>query len=242
MILRMAVRNLLRYRRRTLLTASLITLGVVAVLLFLSVAGSFRSMMIGQITDAMLGHQQVHRRGYVASTDNLPLNLNLSSAAVEEISSELAKIKQVEAFSARIKFGAMLSNYVETSNIRLTAVVPEREHATVPLLAGRIQGAKSKLFTRGELLIPEILAQGMKVKIGDTVVLVATNREGSVNGKNFRVAGLVSRVFNFGRGGPFCAGRPKVWAVRGGGGAKRLASRRNRLMRVAREAMTWAGS
>ncbi len=194
MILRMAVRNLLRYRRRTLLTASLITLGVVAVLLFLSVAGSFRSMMIGQITDAMLGHLQVHRRGYVASTDNLPLNLNLSPAAVEEISSELAKIKQVEAFSARIKFGAMLSNYVETSNIRLTAVEPEREHATVPLLAGRIQGAKSKLFTRGELLIPEILAQGMKVKIGDTVVLVATNREGSVNGKNFRVAGLVSSI------------------------------------------------
>jgi hypothetical protein len=56
------------------------------------------------------------------------------------------------------------------------------------------------------------------------------------------VAGLVSGVFSFGRGGPFRAGRPKVRAVRGGGGAKRLASRRNRLMRVAREAMTWAGS
>jgi len=194
MIMRLAIRNLLRHRRRTLLTASLITLGVVAVLLFLSVAGSFRSMMIGQITDAMLGHLQVHRRGYVASTDNLPLNLNLTPAAIEQIQSVLDSLEHVEASSTRIKFGAMLSNYVETSNVRLNAIEPEREHATVPLLAGRIQGAKSKIFARGELLIPEILAKGMKIKIGDTVVLVATNREGSVNGKNFKVAGLVTSL------------------------------------------------
>ena len=36
--------------------------------------------MIGQITDSMLGHLQVHRRGYVASIDSLPLNLNMPPA------------------------------------------------------------------------------------------------------------------------------------------------------------------
>ena len=34
-------------------------------------------MMIGQFTDAMLGHLEVHRKGYVASIDTLPLNLNI---------------------------------------------------------------------------------------------------------------------------------------------------------------------
>jgi putative ABC transport system permease protein len=34
----------------------------------------------------------------------------------------------------------------------------------------------------------------MKVKVGDMVVLVATNREGSVNGKNFKVRGVLEAV------------------------------------------------
>ena len=47
-IFKIAIRNLMRYKRRTLLTASLVTIGVVFVLVFISVAGSFKNMMIGQ--------------------------------------------------------------------------------------------------------------------------------------------------------------------------------------------------
>ncbi len=79
-LVKIALRNLLRYKRRTLLTASLITIGVVFVLVFMAVSGSFKAMMIGQITDAMLGHIQIHKKGYVASIDNLPLNLNLKAS------------------------------------------------------------------------------------------------------------------------------------------------------------------
>jgi len=190
-ILRIGARNLMRYRRRTLLTVSLISLGVASVLIFVSVAGSFRQMMIGQITDAMLGHVQVHRRGYVESTDSLPLSLNIKEAEAKKITSILDKMDHVEAFSSRIKFGSMLSNYVETTNIRLTAVNPQQEQATLPLLAGRIKGSDIKNLKRGDLLIPEVLARGMKIKPGASVVLVATNRDGSVNGKSFSVAGIV---------------------------------------------------
>ena len=55
----------------------LITVGVVSVLLFTSLSSSFTGMMIGQITDSMLGHIQVHRKGFVASIDNLPLNMTM---------------------------------------------------------------------------------------------------------------------------------------------------------------------
>jgi putative ABC transport system permease protein len=75
-LFKIAVRNLWRYKRRTLLTASLITLGVVFVLVFISVSGSFKNMIVSQITDSMLGHVQIHRQGYVASIDNC-LNLNI---------------------------------------------------------------------------------------------------------------------------------------------------------------------
>lgn len=192
-LFKIAVRNLLRYKRRTLLTASLITIGVVFVLVFMSVSGSFKNMMIGQITDSMLGHLQVHRKGYVASIDNLPLNLNLKAGAVDRLKKILDTQPEVAAYSPRIKFGGMFSNFAETTNIRLNGVIPEKEFATTPLLPSRIvDGAKE--VKRGEILIPELLAKGMKVKVGDVVVIVATNKDGSVNGKQFKVGGILESV------------------------------------------------
>jgi putative ABC transport system permease protein len=187
---KIAVRNLWRYQRRTLFTASLITIGVVFVLVFLSVSGSFKNMMIGQLTDSMLGHLQVHRKGYVASIENLPLTLNLSFGGVERLKKLLDKQTEIEAYSPRIKFGGMFSNFVETTNIRLVAAYPDREFATVPLLSSRIiEGEKT--LNRGEILVPALIAKGMGVKVGDSVVIVATNKDGSVNGKQFKVSGVI---------------------------------------------------
>jgi putative ABC transport system permease protein len=102
----------------------------------------------------------------------------------------------IEAYSERIKLGAMFSNFTETTSIRVSGIDPEKETATTPLLPGRLIGEKraGPLLKPGEVLIPELIARGLKVKAGDTVVLVATNRDGSVNGKTFTVAGVLQSV------------------------------------------------
>ena len=194
-ILKIAARNLWRYKRRTLLTSILITLGVMSVLLFVSVSGSFKSMMIGQITDSMIGHIQIHKKGYLSSMDSLPLDRNLTEKQVKKIARLLKNNPDIEAFSPRIRLGAMFSNFSETTNIRLAAVNPEMEMKTVPLLASRIiKGKKSGLIEQGEILIPELIAKGMKVKIGDSIVLVANNRDGSVNGQTFTVRAILEGI------------------------------------------------
>ena len=195
-ILGIASRNLLRYGRRTLLTLLLIVIGMVAVLLFIAVSGSFKSMMVGQITDSVLGHVQVHRKGYVASIDSLPLNLNMRPNMLAKIESELDSNPAIAAWSPRIKFGGMFSNFAETTSIRINGIDPAREAATVPLLSGRLQeGDKNAaLVERGQIVIPLLLARGMKTQLGDTVVVVATNRDGSVNGKTFVVRGILDSI------------------------------------------------
>ena len=189
-LFKIAVRNLLRYKRRTMLTASLITVGVVFVLVFISVSGSFKNMMIGQITDSMLGHMQVHRKGYVTSIENLPLTLNLKPEEITRLEDVLNSQSEVEAYSPRIKFGGGFSNFAETTNIRLNGVFPEKELRTVPLLSSRIISGE-KDIKKGEVVVPELLAKGMNVNIGDTVVVVTTNKDGSVNGKQFKVGGIL---------------------------------------------------
>lgn len=194
-VIKLAIRNLQRYKRRTILTSTLITLGVIAVLLFISVSGSFKAMMIAQVTDSMLGHLQVHRKGYLASMDSLPLDLNLQAAQVARVKKILDGSEAVEAYSPRIRLGAMFSNFTETTNIRLNAVNPEQEMATVPMLAERIiKGNKEGLLTKGEIIVPELIARGMKVNVGDTIVLVATNKDGSVNGQSFVVRSILEGI------------------------------------------------
>ncbi len=194
--LKLAMRNLLRYQRRTLLTALLITLGVVALLLFVAAAGSFKQTMVGSITDSMLGHLQVHRKGYTASMDNLPLTMSLQPRAVGLIEEALKADPAVLAYSKRVKLGAMFSNFTENSSIRLNGVDAAAEDAAVPALRQRVsEGDKTRpLVEPGKVLVPALLARGMKVKLGDSVVLVATNASGSVNGKTFVVGGILEGI------------------------------------------------
>jgi len=192
-LIKIAIRNLTRYRRRSLLTASLIAIGVIAVVVFEAASGAFTGLMIGQMTDAMLGHLQVHRRGYVASIDNLPLTMMLTPDEVAVVEQTLRAQPGVESYSRRLKFGAMFSNYTETTALRLNGVYPEDEWRTLPLLASRIkQGAAT--LQKGQIIIPDLLANGMGVKIGDTVVVIATNRDGSVNAAQLVVSGVLANV------------------------------------------------
>jgi putative ABC transport system permease protein len=84
----------------------------------------------------------------------------------------------------------MFSNYVETTSIRLNGVEPDREFATLPLLRPRIVTGDTTI-QHGRILIPDLLAQGMKVQPGATVVVIATNIDGSVNALQLIVGGIL---------------------------------------------------
>jgi putative ABC transport system permease protein len=195
-ILRLALKNLLRYKRRSLLTGLLITVGVVAVIVFVGLSGAFKDAIVGQITDSVLSHLQVHRRGYMASIDNLPLDRMIPAGAYARLEAALNETPAVAAYSPRIKFGAMLSNYAQTTNVRLNGVDPAKEQAAVPMLPSRVVRAArpDELLQPGEVLLPEVLTKGMGIETGDTIVLVANNKDGSVNGMTFTVAGVVESL------------------------------------------------
>ncbi|MBW1893542.1 MAG: ABC transporter permease [Deltaproteobacteria bacterium] len=197
-IFKIALRNLMRYKRRTLLTSLLITLGLLMVILFSGLAGSFKEMMIGQITDSNLAQMQIHKKGYVSSIDTSPLNLTINQKGYKKIEKVLKENPDVEAYAPRIKLSAMLSNFTETTNIRLNAIDPEKEIKVCPDISERMKFSGSQipdlLLKPGEIIIPEKLTAGLKIKIGDSVVLVANNKDGSVNGLNFTVAGIIESI------------------------------------------------
>ena len=193
-IVKISFRNLLRSGRRTVLTASLITIGVMFVLVYAALSGSFKDYMISQVTDSMLGHIQIHKKGYIASVDNLPLDKNLNTKQIDKITELLDKNPYIESYTFRLKLGSMFSNYVASTGIRLNGIDPQKESLTLPLFSSRLSDMDTASLKEGSILVPELIAKGMKIKKYDTVVLVATNQKGSVNGLNFKVAGTIEPI------------------------------------------------
>ncbi|GAK56702.1 ABC-type lipoprotein release transporter, permease component [Candidatus Vecturithrix granuli] len=191
-IIKIALRNLYRQKRRTYLTVSIVAFGVVAVLLFTAVADSFKTMMIGQITDSALGHLQIHKKGYVSALESAPLDKTLNENQIKKLQGILDGIPEIEAYSLRLALGGMFSNYAETTNIRVIGIDPDKEQAVSPLLKSRV--LEGKFLQRGEILVPDALAKGFESKVGDGVVLIATNVDGSVNGQAFTISGMVESV------------------------------------------------
>jgi len=196
-IFKIALRNLFRYKRRTILTASLIAIGVILVIVFGGIANSFKNEVIGTLTNSSLADIQIHKKGYLSSIDNLPLDLNINAGDVDRIEDVLKRNDQVKAFSERIRFGAMISNFSQTTSIRLTAVYPEMESQTCPDLLKRIKKPETDpihFIKPGEIIVPVNLAKGLNLEVGSDAVLVATNKDGSVNGINLRVNGVAESI------------------------------------------------
>jgi putative ABC transport system permease protein len=195
-LVKIAARNLLRYKRRTILSSLLITVGLVAVLLFDAVAGSFRDMMIDQFTDSMVGHMQVHRSGYMGARESLPVDRNMRPRMLVKLYEVLDSNPDIVAWSPRIKFMAMFSNFVDTTSIRVNGVYADREQRTAPLLSQRVHdsGVAQPLVKPGYIQVPELFTKAMGLKVGDTVVLVATNKDGSVNARTFIIQGIMESI------------------------------------------------
>ena len=191
-IIKIAFRNLYRQKRRSFLTMGIVAFGVLAVLLFSATAGSFKNFMISEITDSMLGHIQIHAKGYVSSLDNLPLDKTIKAKQIKEMEKILDEIPEIESYTYRILLGGMVSNYLESTSAKFSAIIPAKETKVAPLLEERL--LKGEFLKKGEILLPEMITKGFDSKIGDDIVLVATNADGSVNGQPLKISGIMESV------------------------------------------------
>ena len=99
----------------------------------------------------MLGHIQIHPKGYVSSLDNLPLDKTLKADQLKKMEKILNDIPQIDRYSYRILFVAILSNYMESTSAKFSAIIPIKERKVVPLLEGRLK--EGKFLEKGEILL-----------------------------------------------------------------------------------------
>lgn len=191
--LQLAQRNVLRNGRRSALLAGTIAVGSMALLLFVAyIAASLHGLKESTIRSG-LGHAQLA----AASSDGFAeqtLQFGLSAPEQARLEALLAQDPHVRRVVPRLLFGGLISNGARTLNFQGIGVNPARERQAFGAFQSVAVGAglSDTAQARRQVLIGQEMARQLAVKPGDSVTLLSTTVNGSINAMDLEVAGLVA--------------------------------------------------
>jgi len=188
LIIKLALRNLFRNTRRTLLTVLLIGCSLSALILTDAVLLGMVDVMIESLTKTLSGEAQVHRQGFI---DNYDVDLYMPESA--SIESQLENDPSVAAYASRVISGGMISSSYNVGAGIIYGVDADQERHLSKLAAAITLG--HYLEDANDILIGEPMAELLEIKLGDRVVITqAEANTGELSQALFRVAG----IFKFG--------------------------------------------
>jgi putative ABC transport system permease protein len=186
-LFRIAARNAVRHRRRSLVTFSAVFLSLVVVVALRGFLNGLHAAIWQSVVFGQTSALQIHRKGYLAAGDaSVDLDLPADAAFLAKISA----IPGVKATAPRIVFGGMVTDGDRTTFALFDAIDPTSEIAVCPqrsevIAAGR---ALSSAGSAAAVFTPE-LALSTHARTGQTRALLASDRDGVLNGLDVILAG-----------------------------------------------------
>ncbi len=191
-----ALRNLARNRRRTLLSLLIVAAGTIMILLTTGfVRFSFEGLREA-IIHGGLGQIEVTPRSDIEESGPSPERPGLPGMqGWEALRIEIEAMHHVLAAGAVVQFTGMLSKGERTTAVLAVANEPERERRMrfdVKLRGG--VGLPDAPPSEGEdaVLLGTILARNLGAETGDALTLLGITTDGTLNALDLRVAGLIT--------------------------------------------------
>ena len=192
-MLALALRNVTRQKAHTAMTLAAIIFGVVGLIL----AGGWVNDIFVQLGEALIhsqsGHLQVYKSGFYAAGSRSPEKYLIADPAPTR--ERVAAMSGVENVMARLNFSGLLNNGRSDLPIIGEGVEPGKEAelgSFLSITAGRQLTDKD---TFG-MLVGSGVAQGLKLKPGDRVTLLANALEGALNSLDVEVVGVFQSFSN----------------------------------------------
>ncbi|MFO7731071.1 MAG: FtsX-like permease family protein [Spirochaetia bacterium] len=182
--IKLALRNLMRQKRRTVYTGLSMLVGFVLAGFFIGWADGTYNHMIDKFTRNRLGHIQVHQKGYL---DTPSLYKTIDSP--EEIGNRIDKYEQIEAWAPRVFSAGLVSITEKSAGAEIIGVDPQREDATTSFSNKVIEGRY--LAASGEVLIGKELAKILNGGVGDEIAIFSQAADGSIAENLYTVVGLL---------------------------------------------------
>lgn len=186
----LAWRNLWRHKRRTWLTVgAMIFCNILLVFLISLQLGSYQ-MMIDNTLSAFSGHIQIQHSKYIDQQ-----KIHQSVPDVEHLAQQVRSELGLETVAARGIAFALASSEERSFGIQLAGVQPEFESrvSTFPGLVS--QGRYLSDPAAAEIVIGAVLAQNLKVTVGDELTFLGSGLDGSFAAGVATIVGIVETGF-----------------------------------------------
>ncbi len=184
---KLAIRNVFRNRRRTLITLAAMAFGAAAVILF----GGFVNFIYVGVREntirSQIGHIQLYRRGFSEKGNLAPYDYLIRDYA--GLRTELLRLPHVKTVTGRLGLAGLVSTGDSTTSFVGTGVNPEGE-VELSSLAVLVDGRDLSSRDPRGVTMGVGLARAFGVKPGDDLTLLTTTKAGSINALAVKVRGV----------------------------------------------------
>ncbi len=193
LFLKIALRTLMRQKRRTLLTVLAMAIGFVLLSLSIGMAEGSYGSIIKIFTESHTCHIQIHRDDYLERP-------SLYKTLHREVGGLLSKMPFVKAWTPRVYGSALSYANGKTLGVGLVGVDPVQELMTTRFSEKVASGALEK----GGVIITANVATVMTLAIGDAIILISQAADGSIANEAFPITGILSGFEEEGEGAMLC--------------------------------------
>ncbi|OGR43664.1 MAG: hypothetical protein A2X35_08355 [Elusimicrobia bacterium GWA2_61_42] len=186
-IFRMALRNVFRNRRRSLLTGLMMAGGFVLFSATLGISEGTYGSIIDMFTRSRTGHAQAHAAGYLERP-----SLYKAIKDLDRAGRVLDGLPEVEAWAPRVYAPSLAFAGSKTVGAQVMGIDPARERKAMRLEGQLAEGAFVPDRSSPGVVISARLASALALKTGDEFSLIGQGADGSIANDNFRVAGILS--------------------------------------------------
>jgi len=184
--LKLAIRNLLRNKRRTFIAGIAIGIGLAALIFTDALIIGMEENMIASATESLLGDGQIHGKGFRESRE-----IEMVIADLPQVTAQLEVDSLVRAYSKRVQAFAMISSPANVAAVGMVGVDPLAEREMSQIDDAIIAGEYLDPDKKRQLVIGTKLAEILEAELGDRIVLtVAQAHSGELSQEMFRVSGI----------------------------------------------------
>jgi putative ABC transport system permease protein len=187
--LRLAVRNLARHKRRTLVTGLTVLFGAFAMMFLQGMSNAIVRNIVETSALAKIGAIQVFRAGYLGAEDPLRMSFDDSAA----LRTRIEALPGVVGVAPRLDFDGLVSNGSDAAVFVATAIDPSLEYRVCPKRATYVASGTTSLgpYDGRSVLIGKTIADSLGARAGTTLVMQAAGPHAGVNALDVTVHGFL---------------------------------------------------
>jgi ABC-type lipoprotein release transport system permease subunit len=189
--IKLAFRNLNRNRRRSILSALAVSMGLALLMLIASVLRGEMSTSIEKSISLVSGHIQIRSANYVDSKSSLKWADLVADP--EKIIADIQSVPQISALikdaTPRLYASAIVSSGTDSLGVQVLGIDPAAK-ANEPFITGLTQGDFITADDASGVVISQLIADKLKMKVGDSINLLVNTSNGDVVQQDFTIRGL----------------------------------------------------